>query len=72
MMDRVAAFSKKDREHLFTETAGSIGNVHPIIVEKDFWVVWLLKHLYQLEWGSELVFRGHRSRPEPKVFGLRG
>ena len=42
--------------------------VHPVIVEKDFWVVWLLARIFSLtELGNAAVFKGGTSLS--KVFG---
>ena len=44
-MDRIATGPPKDRRDLFSETASRLG-MNPAIVEKDFWVCWILKHLF--------------------------
>jgi len=59
-MDRIATGPPKDRRDLFSETASLLG-MNPAIVEKDFWVCWILKHLFA-------VFKGGTSLS--KVFGL--
>lgn len=42
--------------------------VHPAIVEKDFWVCWVLDYLFQdSEWKNDLVFKGGTSLS--KAFG---
>jgi hypothetical protein len=40
-MHDIANLSDKQREELFSETAKKIGTTNAI-VEKDFWVVWIL------------------------------
>jgi len=42
--------------------------VRPAIVEKDFWVCWVLKKLFESELKSQLVFKGGTSLS--KVYGL--
>ena len=55
-MDRIAAGSATDRRDLFGESASRLG-MNPAIVEKDFWVCWILKHLFaeprsRIRWSS--------------------
>ena len=67
-MDRIAAGSASDRRDLFSESASRLG-MNPAIVEKDFWVCWILKHLFA-EPGlkEQMIFKGGTSLS--KVFGL--
>ena len=52
---------RSDRADLFSETAALMG-LHPVIVEKDFWVCWLLKQLFTIEkLSGMLVFKGGTS-----------
>ena len=56
------------RAELFEQTA-SVRGFHPAIAEKDFWVCWALKKLFESEQlGSHLVFKGGTSLS--KVYGL--
>ncbi|TKS60512.1 MAG: hypothetical protein EWM72_01246 [Nitrospira sp.] len=58
-----------DRRALAFEQAGTQRGVHPGIVEKDFWVTWLLKILFSHgELGPHLVFKGGTCLS--KVFGV--
>lgn len=57
-MDNFVQLPVEDREFLFRETADKIGNISPILIEKDFWVIWTLKHLFAISGGPDLVFRG--------------
>ena len=67
-MDRIAAGSATDRRDLFGESASRLG-MNPAIVEKDFWVCWILKHLFAEPAPKEqMVFKGGTSLS--KVFGL--
>lgn len=67
-MDRVARLSEQQRAELFQETAALRG-MTPAIVEKDFWVSWILGRLYQDEnLRRQLMFKGGTSLS--KVYGL--
>ena len=43
-------------------------NVSPVVMEKDFWVCWLLGVLFESEFAGSLVFKGGTSLS--KVFGV--
>jgi Nucleotidyl transferase AbiEii toxin, Type IV TA system len=67
-MDRIAAGSASDRRDLFSESASRLG-MNPAIVEKDFWVCWILKHLFaEPSLKEQMIFKGGTSLS--KVFGL--
>jgi predicted nucleotidyltransferase component of viral defense system len=67
-MDRVAALSDAQRSELFEETARA-QHILPAIIEKDFWVCWVLKKLFGSDHlASNLVFKGGTSLS--KVYGL--
>lgn len=69
-MDKVAALSDQQRGELFRETAAAMKTV-PAIVEKDFWVVWVLDKLFSHELlKSILQFKGGTSLS--KVFNVIG
>lgn len=53
---------------LYIEQAALKRNVSPVILEKDFWVCWLLAVLFDSEFGDSLVFKGGTSLS--KVFGV--
>ena len=60
-MDKVAQLSDSDRADLFNETAARMG-LNPVIIEKDFWVCWILKQLFTLEeFDKRLIFKGGTS-----------
>lgn len=60
-MDKVARISPEERSGLFIQTAENMG-INPALVEKDFWVSWVLKRLYQNEkLASLLMFKGGTS-----------
>lgn len=60
-MDNVARLNRTDRVDLFNETAARMG-LHPVIIEKDFWVCWILKQLFTIkEFSGRLVFKGGTS-----------
>ncbi len=68
-MNRVAALSEKDRNELFAVTAERRGMATIAIVEKDFWVCWTLKHLFEHpDLSKQLIFKGGTSLS--KVYGL--
>jgi predicted nucleotidyltransferase component of viral defense system len=67
-MDKVAALKPEQRSQLFQETASQRG-MSAAVVEKDFWVCWVLKQIFtdpQLQ--TRMVFKGGTSLS--KVFGL--
>jgi len=57
-----------DERRLYIEQAAIQRNVAPVILEKDFWVSWMLGILFQSEFASSLVFKGGTSLS--KVFGV--
>jgi len=67
-MDKFAKLSDEERKALIEEAANRRG-VEPIIIEKDFWVCWTLKHLYTInEISSDIIFKGGTSLS--KAYGL--
>jgi hypothetical protein len=67
-MDKIATGSASDRRDLFSESATQLG-MSAAVVEKDFWVCWILKSLFadpQLK--EKMVFKGGTSLS--KVYGL--
>lgn len=56
-----------DERRLYIEQAAIQRNVSPIIMEKDFFVCWLLSILFDSEFSDSLVFKGGTSLS--KVFG---
>lgn len=56
-----------NERRLYIEQAAIQRNVSPVIMEKDFWVCWLLGILFQSEFANSLVFKGGTSLS--KVFG---
>jgi hypothetical protein len=68
-MDDVAQRSAEERRDLFTEAAAQWGNIAPEVIEKDFWVCWTLKHIFDLGPApAHLVFKGGTSLS--KVYGV--
>jgi hypothetical protein len=47
----------EDRRQLLLSAAGQLGR-DPALLEKDIWVVWLLRWLYASAWRKHLVFKG--------------
>ena len=67
-MNEIHLLSKDERE-LFFRTAAEIMNMPFEIIEKDYWVVWVLERLFSLEkMKSHLTFKGGTSLS--KVYGL--
>jgi hypothetical protein len=66
-MRNVARKNERDRQDLFRATAQAM-RVHEAVVEKDFWVCWLLDYLFQdSPWKDEMAFKGGTSLS--KAFG---
>ncbi len=60
-MDRVAGLSAAERSALFSETAAGLGTT-PAVIEKDFWVTWVLDRLFRNpELSRLLMFKGGTS-----------
>ncbi len=53
---------------LYIEQAALRRNVSPVVLEKDFWVCWLLGILFASEFAAHTVFKGGTSLS--KVFGV--
>ncbi len=53
---------------LYIEQAAIRRNISPVVMEKDFWVCWLLGILFESEFAGSLVFKGGTSLS--KVFGV--
>lgn len=67
-MDSIAKLQATERADLFREVANRRG-MAPLIIEKDFWVCWTLKHIFGLtEISSHLIFKGGTSLS--KVYGI--
>lgn len=59
-MDKVAGLAANERQDLFAQTAANRG-INPAIIEKDFWVCWVLKKLFASKLSGDLVFKGGTS-----------
>ncbi len=60
-MDRVARLPAAERSALFAETAASMGTT-PAVIEKDFWVTWVLDRLFrEPALARLLIFKGGTS-----------
>jgi hypothetical protein len=57
-----------EERRLYVEQAATRRNVSAVIMEKDFWVCWLLGILFESEFAGSLVFKGGTSLS--KVFGV--
>ena len=56
-----------DERRLYIEQAAIQRNISPVIMEKDFFVCWLLSILFESEFADSLVFKGGTSLS--KIFG---
>ena len=60
-MQSFAQLPPDRRLRLCNEAQASLG-LHAVSVEKDYWVCWTLRELFQLpEWGAHLTFKGGTS-----------
>lgn len=67
-MDDVARLAPQERADLFNEASAQRGLV-PAILEKDFWVCWILKRVFALPGDNPaLIFKGGTSLS--KVYGV--
>lgn len=57
----------QEERHLYFEQVGQRRNLSSVIIEKDFWVCWLLGMLFTSKFSEALVFKGGTSLS--KVFG---
>ncbi len=46
-----------DERRVYIEQAAARRNVSAVILEKDFWVCWLLGLLFESEFASSMVFK---------------
>jgi hypothetical protein len=60
-MDRIATWTKKERETLFLDSAETLPHLRPSLIEKDFWVCWLLRRLFLLDQEVPMIFKGGTS-----------
>jgi len=56
-----------NERRLYIEQAAIQRNISPVIMEKDFFVCWLLSILFESQFASSLVFKGGTSLS--KIFG---
>ena len=60
-LNRIAEMAAGERADVFSETADRMG-LADAIVEKDFWVCWVLKQLFSIEiFSDRLLFKGGTS-----------
>lgn len=60
-MDKVARLPAAERNELFSESAAKLGTT-PAVIEKDFWVTWVLDRLFsQPKLAQLLMFKGGTS-----------
>lgn len=67
-MDKVAKLPPQDRQDIFAEAGARLG-IRPAIIEKDFWVCYVLRLLFSNSgFEKALVFKGGTSLS--KVYGI--
>lgn len=67
-MDRIAHAAEDERRRIVEAAAHSLA-LSPAVVEKDFWVCYMLEHLFhRSEYADALIFKGGTSLS--KAFGL--
>ena len=66
-MNKIAQLPVTQRMELFRQTAAQRGMTEQI-VEKDFWVCWVLKQLFESPLKNRIIFKGGTSLS--KVYGL--
>ena len=67
-MNRIATLNSADRHALWSEGSQQL-KLLPAVLEKDFWVCWMLGILFERsEWSEALVFKGGTALS--KVFGI--
>lgn len=60
-MDKFVSLDAKNKRAYFDVAAAKL-NIMPQLIEKDFWVCWILKVLFSLpEVGGHLTFKGGTS-----------
>ena len=61
-MDKVAQLASSHRGDLFVEAAARRGNISAWVMEKDFWVCWILRILFDKSFTTPgLIFKGGTS-----------
>lgn len=60
-MDQVATWPRQERETLFLDSVERLPHLSPTLIEKDFWVCWLLRRLFLLDQEVPLIFKGGTS-----------
>jgi len=60
-MDQVATWAREELETLFLDSAERLPHLPPALIEKDFWVCWLLRRLFILDQEVPMIFKGGTS-----------
>lgn len=60
-MDHVATWPRQERGTLFLDSVERLPSLPPALIEKDFWVCWLLRRLFLLDQGVPMIFKGGTS-----------
>lgn len=67
-MDKIARLAPSERRELFSQTAAKMPYLSEAAIEKDFWVCWMLKQLFESPLQDKIIFKGGTSLS--KVFHL--
>ena len=67
-MDKVAKLPAHQRKELFQQTAAKMPWFSEAAIEKDFWVCWMLKQLFNSSIQNIIIFKGGTSLS--KIFHL--
>ena len=58
-MNEIAVLRAEERRLYFEQAAARLGKLTPQLMEKDFWVCWILGRVFSLDrLGSHLTFKG--------------
>lgn len=61
-MDKIASAGPRERAALFVQAAGRRPAIQAAVMEKDFWVCWTLRRLFDvLRFRPQLIFKGGTS-----------
>jgi hypothetical protein len=71
-MDDIALLSPTERAEIFQQTANRKSISSAVAMEKDYWVCWILRRLFDSPLVDGMVFKGgtHRSRKSSTLFSV--
>ena len=59
-MNSIAALPPEERREIVLQTSARTG-MSPAIIEKDFWVCWVLNRLFRSSLKEKIIFKGGTS-----------